>query len=147
MFGSCLFILIIQGGSLTIYTINFSIHGSNKRFFDKLNEGSRFVSSIYILLKLLNLKVILKSNSLSISKKNRINIKYSLLNKTLHFVRQKYSPKKLWRKLTKLYPMTIISSDHKNVIQFFKNHLPCPWILKIICRIKWFNPPGIKQIW
>ena len=24
-----------------------------------------------------------------------------------------------------LYPMTIISSDHKNEIQFFKNNLPC----------------------
>ena len=24
-----------------------------------------------------------------------------------------------------LYPMTIISSDHKSEIQFFKNNLPC----------------------
>ena len=27
--------------------------------------------------------------------------------------------------------MTKISSDHKNEIQFFRNHLPRPWILKI----------------
>ena len=33
--------------SFTITTINFSIHGSNKRFFDKLYEGSRAESSIY----------------------------------------------------------------------------------------------------
>ena len=43
---------------------------------------------------------------------------------------------KLLRKLTKLYPMTIISSDHKNEIQFVRNHLPCPCILKMIRRNK-----------
>ena len=31
----------------------------------------------------------------------------------------------------------MISSDHKNDIQFFINHLPCPWILKI---------PEVEQI-
>ena len=39
--------------------------------------------------------------------------------------------------------MTIISSGHKNEIQFFRNHLPCPWILKKIRRKKLFNPPDI----
>ena len=40
---------LIQGvESFTIPTINFSIHGSNKRFFDKLYEGSRAKSSIYV---------------------------------------------------------------------------------------------------
>ena len=34
--------------SFTISTINFNIHGSNKRFFDKLFEGSRAESSIYV---------------------------------------------------------------------------------------------------
>jgi hypothetical protein len=37
--------------------------------------------------------------------------------------------------------MTIISSDHENEIQFFRNHIPCPRILKLIRRNKWFNPP------
>ena len=32
--------------SFSISTINFSIHGSNKRFFDKLYEGSRAESGI-----------------------------------------------------------------------------------------------------
>ena len=41
---------------------------------------------------------------------------------------------------TKFSPMTIISSDHENEIQFFRNHLPCPRILKMIRRNKWFNP-------
>ena len=45
------------------------------------------------------LKFIFKSNSLSI--KNHFKIKCSVLYKTLHF-------------FCKLYPMTIISSDHKN---------------------------------
>jgi len=36
--------------------------------------------------------------------------------------------------------MTIIS-DHKNEIQFFRNHLPCPWILKMIRQDKRFNLP------
>ena len=84
------------------------------------------------------LKVIFKSNSLSINKKNYINIKYSSLNKTFHFVKTEIFSVKLWRKLTKFYLMTIISSDHKNEIQFFKNDLPCPWILKMIRRKKWF---------
>ena len=36
--------------SFTISTINFSIHGSNKRFVDKLYEGSRpDETSIYVL--------------------------------------------------------------------------------------------------
>ena len=35
--------------SFTITTINFSTHGSNKRFFDKLNEGSRAESNRYVL--------------------------------------------------------------------------------------------------
>jgi len=37
--------------------------------------------------------------------------------------------------------MTTISSDHKNEIQSFRNHLPCPWILKLIRRNKLFKPP------
>ena len=41
--------------------------------------------------------------------------------------------------------MTIISSDHTNEIQFFRNHLPCPWRLKKIRRNKWFNPPATRQ--
>ena len=32
--------------------------------------------------------------------------------------------------------MTIISSDHENEIQFFRNHLSCPRILKMIRRNK-----------
>ena len=39
--------------------------------------------------------------------------------------------------------MTKISSDHENEIQFFRNHLPCPKILKIIRQNKCFNPPVI----
>ena len=40
---------IISGvESFTIYTINFSIHGSNKRIFDKLYKGSRAESSKYV---------------------------------------------------------------------------------------------------
>ena len=31
-------------------------------------------------------------------------------------------------KITKLYPMNTISSDNKNEVQFFMNHLPYPWI-------------------
>ena len=34
--------------SFNISTINLSIHGSNERFFDKLYEGSRAESSIYV---------------------------------------------------------------------------------------------------
>jgi len=34
--------------SFTIFTINFSIHGSNKRFFDNIYEGSRAESSIHV---------------------------------------------------------------------------------------------------
>ena len=49
---------------------------------------------------------------------------------------------KLWRKLTKLNPVTIISSDNEKEIPFFRNHLPCPRILKTIRRNKWFNPPA-----
>ena len=37
--------------------------------------------------------------------------------------------------------MTIISSDHQNEIQFIRNHLPCPWLLKMIRRNILFNPP------
>ena len=82
------------------------------------------------------LKVFFKSNSVSINKKNHIDIKCSLLNKTLHSVKSEIFSTKLWRKLTKFYPMTIISSDHENEI-----HLPCLRILKMIRRNKWFNPP------
>ena len=57
---------------------------------------------------------------MAINKKNHINIKCSLFISNGYF-----------------------SSDHKNEIQFFKNHLPCPWILKMIHWNKWFNPPGI----
>ena len=78
------------------------------------------------------LKVIFKSNSVSINKKNHIHIKYSLLNKTLHSVKSGIFSIQLWRKLTKFYPMTIISSDHENEIQFFRYHIPCPRILKMI---------------
>ena len=43
----------------------------------------------------------------------------------------------LVRKLTKLYlRISIISSDHKIGIQFFRNHLPCPWLLKMVQRNK-----------
>ena len=80
---------------------------------------------------------------MSINKKNHINIKCSLLNKTMHSVKSEiFSIKKLWRKLTKFYPMTIISSYHKSEIQFFRNHIPCPKIMKLIRRNKWFNPPA-----
>ena len=47
----CMYVLfsLIRGiESLTISTINFSIHGSNKNFFDKLCEGSRAESCIYV---------------------------------------------------------------------------------------------------
>ena len=50
----------------------------------------------------------------------------------MHFVKTEIFSIKLWRKLTKLYPMAIISSDHKSEIQFFRDHLLCPWILKMI---------------
>ena len=39
--------------------------------------------------------------------------------------------------------MTIISSEHKNTI--FRNHLTCPWILKMIRRNKFFNPPAKEE--
>ena len=84
---------------------------------------------------------------MSINKKNHMNIKCSLLNKTLHLVKTDIFFIKLWRKLTKLYPMTTISSVHKNEIQFFRNHLPCPWILIMIRRNKWFNPPAYRHIY
>ena len=92
------------------------------------------------------LKVIFKSNSVSINKKTHINIKCALLNKTLHSVKSEIFSIKLWRKLTKFYPMTIISSYHKSEIQFFRNHTPCPRILKLIRRNKWFNPPDNENI-
>ena len=41
--------------------------------------------------------------------------------------------------------MTIISSEHKNKIQFFRNILPCPWILKMVRRNKRFNSPDIRK--
>ena len=78
---------------------------------------------------------------MAINKKNHINSKCSLLNKTLHSVKSEIFSIKLWRKLTKFYPMTIISADHENEIQFFQNHLPSPRILKMIRQNKWFNPP------
>ena len=81
-------------------------------------------------------------NSLSINKKNHIYIKCSLLNKTLHSVKSEIFSIQLWRKLTKFYPMTIISSDQDNGIKFFRNYLPCPRMLKMIRRNKWFNPSG-----
>ena len=59
------------------------------------------------------LKVILKSNSLSINKKNNTHIKCSLLNKALHFVKTEIFSLKLSRKATKLYPIFIISSNEK----------------------------------
>ena len=91
----------------------------------KITEFSRF-SLIFWMISWFNiLKVIFKSNSLSVNKKNQINIKCSLLNKTLHFVKTEKFSIKLWIKLTKFYQMTIISSGHKNEIQFFRNHLPC----------------------
>ena len=37
--------------------------------------------------------------------------------------------------------MTIISSYHKSEIQFFRNHIPFPRILKLIRRNKLSNPP------
>ena len=36
--------------------------------------------------------------------------------------------------------MNIISSDHKNEIQFFRNHLLCPWILKLFAEINDSTP-------
>ena len=45
------------------------------------------------------LKVIFESNSLSINKKNHINIKCSLLDKTLHYVKTEIFSIKLWRNL------------------------------------------------
>ena len=42
--------------SFTIYTINFSIHGSYKRFFDKLYEDSRDQSSIFVYTTAINKK-------------------------------------------------------------------------------------------
>ena len=86
------------------------------------------------------LKVILKSNSVSIIKKKSTNIKCSLLNITLHSVQSEIFSIKLWRKLTKFYPMTIISSDHENEIKIFRNHLPCPRILKWFAEINDSTP-------
>ena len=83
------------------------------------------------------------SNSVSINKKNHINIKCLLLNKTLHSVKWEIFSIKLWRKLTKFYPMAIISSYHKSEIPIFRNHIPCPRIQKLILRNKWFNPPVV----
>ena len=62
--------------------------------------------------------------SVSINKKNYINIKRSLLNKTLE-VRNILH--KTVKKVSKFYPMTIISSDHENEIQFFRNHILGYW--------------------
>ena len=109
----------------------------NKKFINFFFWITRMIFSWYWNI----LKVIFKLNSLSINKKNHINIKCSLLNKTLHFFKTEIFSIKLWRKLTKLYLRNIISSDHKNAIQFFINHLPCPWIWKMIRRNKLFNPP------
>ena len=92
------------------------------------------------------LKVIFKLNSLSINKKYHLNIKCSLSNKTLHFVKTEIFSIKLWWKLTKLIPMTITTSGHKNEIRFFRYHLPCPWILKIFRRNKWFNLTDINEM-
>ena len=55
------------------FTINLSIHCRNKILLDKLYEGSRAESSRRFS-EFNILKVILKSNSLSINKKNYINI-------------------------------------------------------------------------
>ena len=84
------------------------------------------------------LKVIFKSNSLSINKKNHINIKCSLLNKTLHSIRNI-----LHKTVKKTYQ--VLSNDYNffrpwkwNTI--LRNHLPCPRILKMICWNNWFNP-------
>ena len=63
----------------------------------------------------------------------------------MHSVKSEIFSIKLWRKLTEFYPMTIISSDHKNVIQFFRNHLPCPRILKMIRRND--STPLIRHSW
>ena len=59
----------------------------------------------------------------------------------MHSIKSEIFSIKLWRKLTKFYPMTIISSYHENEIQFFRNHIHCSRILKLISRNKWFNPP------
>ena len=42
--------------------------------------------------------------------------------------------------------MTIIFSDHKNEIQFFRNHLPCHWILKMIRAEVNDSTPLIKRM-
>ena len=87
------------------------------------------------------LKVIFKSNSVSINKKNHIYIKCSFLNKTLHSVKSKIFSIKLWRKLTKFYPMTTISSYHESEIQFFGNHLPCLGYWNWFAEINDSTPP------
>ena len=109
--------------------------------FENNNILQIFINILDDFLNLIYSKVIFKSNSLSINKKNQINIKWLLLNKTLHSAMSEIFSIKLWRNLTKFYPMTIISSDHENEIEFFRNHLRCPRILKMNCRNKWFNPP------
>ena len=42
---------------------------------------------------------------------------------------------------TILKPRTKVASGNKTDIQVFRNHIPCPRILKLIRQNKWFNPP------
>ena len=89
------------------------------------------------------LKVIFKSNSLSINKKNQINIKCSLLNKTLSFIKIKIFSIQLWRKLIKLYPMTDYNLQTIEIKYNFSEiiyHVQCPWILKWFAKINDSTP-------
>ena len=80
-------------------------------------------SLIYLFSGLNILKVFFKSNSLSINKKNHINIKYSLLNK-LHFDRN-------------ILHEVVKKTQLCTYIKWLK------W-LKMIRRFKWLNPPAIS---
>ena len=58
-----------------------------EKYFENNNIWRIFINILDDFLDLISSQVILKSNSLSINKKNHINIKCSLLNKTLNFVK------------------------------------------------------------
>ena len=97
------------------------------------------------------LQVSFKSDSLSINKKNHINIKCSL-NKTLQFDKTEIFSIKLWRNLSKLYPMTTISSDHKIKYNF---HGYWKWFAEIndstplysIVDLKILSKSYVKRKW
>ena len=58
-----------------------------EKYFENNNIWRIFINILDDFLDLISSQVILKSNSLSINKKNHINIKCSLLNKALNFVK------------------------------------------------------------